>query len=357
MDTFVQIVLVVSFLIHSVLKNLVIGGIPILLMTHHRGRHGEARTYYESLAKGMSHAAPMIFGLAAAFGLVLWVSVWLQYGWTLSPVFGSVTLGWMALLALLLLGFWGVTRVSRSYPDVSGTQWTLGSLTFFCMIAITGLFVSSHTGMFAFPRSAGTLVAGQMHDVGGATFWPRFFHSIFSGIAITGMTLTIYGSLRPQCREDSQVDPAPYDTRLVRYGVGWVLGGTVPQVVVGPWFLLALPSDVRFHLVDGTSVVSLIFFVSLTLTLLSLVLLNSSLMIPQKRGLVWGGVGSLIVTMVFMVLIREEVRKIWMTVNGEPTFLGDLSWLVVISVMGIMGVGLYLGGRYVTLSHSRTMIS
>ncbi|WP_447971161.1 hypothetical protein [Nitrospira sp. M1] len=357
MDTLIQIVLVVSFLIHSVLKNLVIGGIPILMMTYYRGTSGNGARYYVALAKGMCQLAPKIFGLAVAFGIVLWGSVWLQYDWTLSPLLGSVTVGWIVLVILLLVGFWGVMSVSRNYQGDSGNQWALGSLVILCMVGITGLFVSSHIGMFDFLRSAETLFTDQARVGRGATIWPRFFHSMFSGIAITGMALTIYGSLRPQCREDYQVDPAPYDTRLVRYGVGWVLGGTVPQVVVGPWFLLALPSDVRFHLVDGTSVVSLIFFVSLTLTLLSLVLLNSSLMIPQKRGLVWGGVGSLIVTMVCMVLIREEVRKIWMTLNGEPTHLGELSWLVVSSVMGIMGVGLYLGGRYVTLSHSRTLIS
>ena len=115
--------------------------------------------------------------------------------------------------------------------------------------------------------------------------------------------------------------------------------------------MLALPASIRLHLIEGTSVVSLIFFLSLTLTLLSLVLLNSSLMIPHKRGLVWGGVGSLILTTVFMVLIREEVRKVWMRSLGEQVHVAPLSWSVVIGVVGIVGVGLYLGGRYVTLNH------
>jgi len=347
----------VSFLIHGVLKNLVIGGIPILMMTYYRGTSGDGNAYYLRLAKSMNTLAPMTFGLAVVFGLIVWGGVHIQYDWTLSPLLDSVTFGWSVLVALLLIGFWGIVRMSRIDHDSSKSQWALGGLVMFSLGAITALFVTSHVEMLALPSIAESAVASEANESMNSTIWPRFFHSIFSGIAITGLALTIYGSLQPPCREDSEIGPAPYDTRLVRYGVGWALGGTVPQVVVGPWFLLALPADVRFHLVDGTTVVSLIFFVSLTLTLLSLVLLNSSLMIPHKRGLVWGGVGSLILTIVCMVLVREEVRKVWMSANGHRAELGELTWFVVISVVGIMGVGLYLGGRYVTLSCKRTVLS
>ncbi|WP_454062595.1 hypothetical protein [Candidatus Nitrospira salsa] len=357
MDTFTQIFLTTSFLIHGVLKSLVIGGIPILMMTYYRGSSGDGNAYYLRLAKGMSKLAPMTFALAVMFGFVVWVSVRIQYNWTLSPLLGSIALGWIVLVTLLLIGFWGIMNMSRTYHDASGNQWAMGSLVIVCMVAITALFVTSHVGTLALSSSAESLLTGTTKDLNEPTIWPRFFHSILSGIAVTGIALTIYGSLRPQCREDHDADPAPYDTRLVRYGVGWVLGGTVPQVVVGPWFMLMLPSDVRFHLVDGTTVVSLIFFVSLTLTLLSLVLLNSSLMVPHKRGLVWGGIGSLLLTIVFMVLVREEVRKVWMSINGGRAEFVELSWLVVISVVGIMGVGLYLGGRYVTLSRNSAVTS
>lgn len=354
MDTFIQIILVTSFLIHAVFKNLVIGGIPILMLTHYRGRYGSGNDYYHTLAKGMGTSAPIILSLAIVFGLVAWAILSMQYEWTLTPIFGSVSGGWILLLILLLLGFWGVHAIKGDGQGRTGSYFAIGSLVTCCMIAITGMFVTSHIDMLTQSAAVETLPADVMAVEDDSTLWPRFFHAVFSGLAITGMALTIYGSLRPQCQEDRAVDPAPYDIRLVRYGAGWVLGGTVPQVVVGPWFMLALPSDVRFHLVDGTNVVSLIFFLSLTLTLLSLVLLNSSLLVPQKRGLVWGGVGCLVLTTIFMVLVREEVRKVWMISQGYDVGIGELSWIVVISVVVIMCAGLYLIGRYVTLPHKKT---
>ena len=354
MDTLTQIALVTSFLIHGVLKNLVMGGIPILMVTYYRGTYGEGNTYYRLLARGMSRLAPIIVILAVVFGLVTWGIVRMQYDWRLMVMFGSAMFGWIVLLILLAIAFWGVVKLTGHYQETSGNQWVLGSIVTCCMIAIAGIFVTSHIEMFTLSTSLKILPAAGKAVIETSTFWPRFLHVVFSGLAITGIALAIYGSLRPQCQEDRRVDPAPYDIRLVRYGVGWALGGTVPQVVVGPWFLLALPSEVRFYLVDGTSVVSLIFFVSLTLTLLSLVLLNSSLMIPQKRGLVWGGIGSLILTTVFMVLVREEVRKVWMTSLGGTVQIGELSWIVVGSVVVIIFMGLYIGGRYVTLLHRET---
>ncbi len=346
MDTFIQIVLVTSFLIHGLLKNLVIGGVPIIILAYYRSTQGEANAYYRSLARGLSSLAPITMGLAMVFGLMVWGIVQANYSWSMVSLFGSVTFGWIVCATLLLMGFWGVRHLMRNQQDGENPPWAMGTLVTLCLLAITGMFVMSHVDMLTLTVSAKTVGSGT------STLWPRYFHTVFSGLAITGLALTLYGSLRPQCQEDHEVDPAPYDIRLVRYGVGWMLGGTVPQVVVGPWFLLALPSDVRFHLIDGTSAVSIIFFVSLTLTLLALVLLNSSLMVPQKRGLVWGGTGSLILTTVFMVMIREEVRKLWLTTHGIPSSVGELSWIVVISVLAIMAVGLFLGGRYVKLTYN-----
>ncbi len=327
------------------------------MMTYYRGRYGDKNDYYLSLAKGMSQLVPMVVSLSMLFGFITWGMVLWQYDWTVVQVFGSQILGWVVLIVLLVSGFWGVLQLKRNYQRSSEIQWALGIFVMACMLAITGIFVSSHIGMLNLSSGLELATTNDSTVPDVSTLWPRFFHSVFSGFAITGLVLTIYGSLRPQCREDHEVDPAPYDIRLVRYGVGWVLGGTVPQIVVGPWFLLALPSDVRFHLIDGTTVVSLIFFISLTLTLLTLVLLNSSLIIPHKRGLVWGGVGSLTLTIVFMVLIREEVRKLWMSSYGMAVGPGELSWIVVITLVIMTFMGLYLGGRYVTLSHKQTTTS
>ena len=352
MDTFLQILQAISFLCHGLLKNLALGGPPILMMMYYRSTNGDAQAYYRILAQEMARLMPIVLGLAGAFGFGTWAIVRFQYEWTLLPIWGSSTISWLGLLVLLVLGFGGMVWLSGSHAEASRRRWLIAGLVLSCMLAIAGLFVSSHLHMPIVDSSVRlgdgrTKIATIL-----PTYWPRFLHVVCSGFAITGMTLAIYGSLKPQCREDHQREPAPYDTRLVRYGVGWALAGTVPQVVIGPWFMLSLPASLRLHLIEGTSVVSLIFFLSLTLTLLSLVLLNSSLMIPHKRGLVWGGVGSLILTTVFMVLIREEVRKVWMNSLGQSMNSPPLSWPVVIVVLGIVGVGLYLGGRYVTLRHN-----
>ena len=114
----------------------------------------------------------------------------------------------------------------------------------------------------------------------------------------------------------------PYDINTTRYGIAWTLAGTLPQIAVGPWLLMTLPQGVRDGLVDGGSLSSLVFFLSLTFALLALVLLNAALMVPHVRGLVWSGIGSLILTVVLMLVVRGEVRKAWISSHLESKTVG-----------------------------------
>ena len=87
---------------------------------------------------------------------------------------------------------------------------------------------------------------------------------------------------------------------LFDMGVGWILSGLVPQILVGPWLFLLLQSRPQAALIEGTSLTSIIFFVSLTTALLALVLLNASFMAPHVKGLVLGGLGNVAITLVLM---------------------------------------------------------
>ena len=144
----------------------------------------------------------------------------------------------------------------------------------------------------------------------------------------------------------------PYDINITRYGVGWTLAGTLPQIAVGPWLLMTLPQGVRDGLVDGGTLSSLVFFLSLTFALLALVLLNAALMVPQARGLVWSGLGSLVLTIVLMVIVRGEVQKAWVNAHLESKTVDELSvWVVLIVIITIIG-GLGVLGRLMTIGTS-----
>jgi hypothetical protein len=160
--------------------------------------------------------------------------------------------------------------------------------------------------------------AGLVTALDLPTLWPRFLHLVLAALAGTGIILTLHGTLRAQNPAEENVSDTQswvsHDVWLTRYGAAWTLTGTLPQIVIGPWLLVSLPPEVRAHLLSGGNSASILFFVSLTLALLALVLLNASMMVPQIRWLAWTGMASLVGTIFLMIIVREEVRQAWLAI-------------------------------------------
>ena len=170
---------------------------------------------------------------------------------------------------------------------------------------------------------------------------PKSFHLLFSAMVTGGMVvalLGLFGTLMPRVLQ-SQKDPAVRKSspNLIRYGMGWILSGLVPQMLIGPWLYLLLNSHPQAALIEGTTLMSLIFFVSLTAALLALVLLNASFMAPHVKGLVWGGLGNVAITLAMMGIIRYETFGATLFSYNIPFAMSDLSGWHVLSVFLLLG--------------------
>jgi cytochrome c len=352
-----EILLILSVLVHLYFSSLLLGGFPMMVMTTRLGaRDGQA--HLRDLGLKMSRVGPRVMVLAISLGLLLGLVLYGKYGRHVIHNLDAFWIGYGLLLILIVLAFWGIyvfkTRMSWITQN-SSTHVMMSGGIIVCLLGMTFLFVSSHIMTLHPDYSESVVQEGLLASLSLPTVWPRFFHIVLGSVAATGMVITLYGTLRP-CHGKEQEIPKgssipPFDVQITRYGVGWTLAGTLPQIVVGPWLLLSLPDEVRMRLVDGASLSSLVFFVSLTLALLALVLLNASLMVPHVRGLVWTGLGSLFLTIVLMVMVREEVRKAWMPSFAAADTFQELSLAVVSGVT--MTIAIVLGFLIMRLSTSR----
>lgn len=346
-----EIILILSSLVHIYFSNLLLGGVPIMVMTFWLGgREGQA--HLADLAQKMNRGGPVVMGVAITLGFLSLLVIYAGYENHLMNMLGGFKTGQAILLILLLLAFGGI------YADKAGdailirtpiSRLWIGGMNLICLFGITLLFGASHIMMMS-PGYINLVLQEGLHaSLNLPTVWPRFFHVLLGSVASTGIVITLYGTLRPYRRNShaSSQDRLmpPFDVDTTRYGVAWTLGGTLPQIVVGPWLLLALPPEVRDRLVDGASLSSFIFFLSLTFALLALVLLNASLMVPHIRGLVWSGVGSLFLTIVLMVMVREEVRVAWINLSPGVKAASGLSGGVVLGVITITLLGLLATSR------------
>lgn len=314
----------------------------------------------EELGRKMGEKGPIVMGLAAFLGFLSWLLLLNKYEHDLMQMMAAINMGWGLLLLLLLLGFWGLYMFKTNNTWIVQNPFVhtlLGGMTIGCMLTITLVFVVSQVMMMNPAYSDEVVRNGLMTSLDLPTVWPRFFHIVLAGLGGTGMIITVYGTLRAsQATEPSDPENAlcsPYDVNMTRYGLSWTLAGILPQIVVGPWLLMTLPPEVRERLVDGGSMSSLVFFVSLTFALLALVLLNASLMVPHVRGLVWSGMVSLFLTIMLMVVVREEVRKAWMSSHLGSGTGEQLTGRVLLSLVILTVAGLYACSRYVKFVYSR----
>ncbi len=176
------------------------------------------------------------------------------------------------------------------------------------LLLIGGLLWVGRWDMVARGHSSSSMIAGWQMAWDWSLVMSKFFHLLFSSLVAGGLVvlgLGLYqwpGWYKPHGRDKQQT--ALVTTQTIRYGVGWMLAGLVPQMVVGPWLFLMLHEGSRGSLIDGMGLTSLVFFVSLTFYLLALVFLNATFMVPHVTGLAWVGLLSAGTTLVLMGVVR-----------------------------------------------------
>ncbi len=169
---------------------------------------------------------------------------------------------------------------------------------------------------------------------------PKNFHLLFSAMVAGGMVvalLGLLGTLTPGAGQNSNAPELRKSSpNLIRYGMGWILSGLVPQMLIGPWLFLLLQTRPQAMLIEGTSLTSIIFFVSLTAALFALVFLNASFMVPHVKGLVLGGLGNVAITLVLMGIIRYETFGETLFAHHIPFATAELSGWHVLSVFALL---------------------
>lgn len=171
---------------------------------------------------------------------------------------------------------------------------------------------------------------------------PKGFHLLFSAFVTGGMVVAVLGIFgeftSPSGPGKDGSDSERTSPPIIRYGVGWILSGLVSQMLIGPWLFLLLKTEAQTALIDGTSLTSLLFFVSLTTAFLALVLLNASFMVPYVKGLLWGGLGNTLITLILMGVVRYETFVTTLSSQRIPIAIADLSGWHVLSVFVLTGL-------------------
>ena len=317
-----EILLIVTFLLHLLLMNVMLGGSIIAAVMGWRDRHEPEET----------HEIPITIALTVNFGVPPLLFVQVLFGhlfYTSSVLMGAF---WLSVIPILIVAYYAAyLAVHYRKTQVSAVWSTVSAIL---LLVIGFLFVNNMTFMLDPGKWAGYFAepGGVLLNLSEPTLIPRYLHFVVGALAVTGLAWAVWSWYREK-------RGGPPADKCIAWGlkVFWVT--TLVQVAIGLWWVIALPEDVMKLFMGGSMYASALLLLG--------VLLTVGLVIMAVKGKLWPTVGSLVLTMLVMILMRDVVRGGYLSgifteadlavnLSLSPLVLFLISFVVGLVVLGWM---------------------
>jgi hypothetical protein len=296
--------LMLTYALHVIPMNLVLGGSVIAAIARFKTK-GDTESIPFRMAQLITSWMPVAIAATVTFGVAPLLFVQVIYGRLLYT--SSILMGWFWLLVvpILILAYYSSYYLSfRAKADESRAQ-KIAVFSSFLFIVI-GFIYTANMSLMLLPEkflpiylSDGKGFSMNLTDI---TIYPRFLHTLVGALAVAGLCLTLYGRVIRK----REPDLSPY---LVQQGFLWFLGCTALNFVIGTIFLLSYPKEILMDLVNENIIGALALTLGILFGLLTLGLGVLTAAAKNKRPLLVITVVSLLLTLVSMLLLRDQVRS------------------------------------------------
>jgi hypothetical protein len=161
-------------------------------------------------------------------------------------------------------------------------------------------------GLLLRPETFGAMffadASGLRFNLGDPTLPPRFLHVLVGALAVSGLAMSVAGFLL----RHREPELGPW---MVRHGASWAVGATIVNILPGFWWLAALPSGMLLQFMGRDLVATLCLAGGVLAALAALGHMIPAALAEEPRPLLIGGAGSLVVSIVCMVAVRDIVRR------------------------------------------------
>lgn len=302
-----QALLLLVFVAHLLLMNVVLGGVIIAAVRTVRTYLGFTpsglTSQHDPLTYNLAKKLAGVMALAVNLGVASLLFVQLIYGqfFYVSTVILAVT--WLSLTAVLILGYYGLYIFSYRHDAFStGTRMLLllvvGALFLwvgFAMSMNATLSLTPERWTVYFENPTGTFL-----NLGEPSLLPRYLHFVLAAVAVAGLFSAVSWRLRVIHGVADQAEAAPHVTS----SMAWFTNATLAQLVVGPLFLVSLPMEVGAAFLGGNPMA--------THTLLTaLASVAVTLYFAGKRK-VFATAAMTVLTVALMALTRESLRQVYL---------------------------------------------
>ncbi len=331
-----KLLLLVTFYLHILAMNLMLGGAALALLARlTSSRHPMRSRIFLDVAKKIPTllAATITLGIAP----LLFVQViYGQYFYT-----STILMAWPWFLVLVLLiaayyGFYFVAHNGKRRPGAAG-------VVLFLSLALVLLIGFIYTNNFTLMQTPARWAARYFADPSGwnlnladPTLIPRYLHFITAAVAVGGLLLVLLALAR------WKHDPE-YAAYIFRFGGKTFEYATMAQFLIGLWFLISLPRDLRMLFMGDNPIATAMFGVGVLGSLAAIFLMSEALRRQNIRMGAFGVTGVTAAVILCMSIMRDNLRDAYLKPYFHPSqFAVKTQWAVFPLFLGIFIGGVIL---------------
>ena len=294
-----EILSVLTFVLHIVMMNALVGGGFIALLNHWSKGSSSAL-----LARNVKSKLPTLLAFTVNFGIAPLLFLQVIYGSFIysSAVLMSVYL--LSIILLVILAYYALYIYDATFEKPSATLILTISLI---MLLVVGFFITNLITMANqpekwlayFDNSSGTLLA--LEDL---TMYTKFLHMLTGIIAVGGLAHVVLWKFKKGAEESARKEG-------IATGMKWFKHATLANIVFGTLYLLTLPGEVMKIFMGRNIIATASFAVAILLLILVLVAAYK-----KMENLV---IYSTVVLLIVMATMRSLMRMAYL----QPYFSSD----------------------------------
>lgn len=330
-----KLLLIVTFFLHILAMNLMLGGGVLALVAKWRAKNGDGNRIFFDVAKKL----PVLLPATITLGIAPLLFVQVLYGQFFYT--SSIIMAWPWFLVLVLLtiayyGFYYVSFRSGQKPGRAGVVMLFSVMLIFLIgfVYCNNLTLSetpSHWGAKYFANPAGWNL-----NLSEPTLIPRYLHFMVAAVAVGGLLL-VFMALANWKRDNA------YARQLLQFGGKTFMYATMAQIVVGVVFLISLPRDMRMLFMGDNPLATTLLLIGVTGGIGAIFLMSDALRKENIRVAAYYVPGIIAVVILSMSTMRDILRDAYLKPYfHSEQFATKTQWEVFPLFLGLFVAGVIL---------------
>jgi len=334
----IKVLLVVTFFLHILAMNLLMGGGVVALVCKWRTKdRAEGNRIFFDVVKKLPVLLPATVTLGIAPLLFVQV-LYGQYFYTSSIV---MAWPWFLVLVFLILAYYGFYYVSFQSAKPRGRAW--GTMLFSVILTLLiGFMYTNNLTLAESPlRWTEKYFAndsGWHLNLSEPTLIPRYLHFMIAAVAMGGLLL-VFMALANWKRD------VVYARQLFHFGGKAFSYGTMAQILVGLWFLASLPHEMQMLFMGGNLLATILLLAGTIGGVASIFLMSDALRKENIRAGAFYVPAITAVVILCMTWMRDILWDAYLKPYFHPEqFVVQTQWAVLplFLVLFVSGVGFWL---------------